>query len=430
MRTRSACSAPAGTTFRNSYVSLPALLPLPGDVPHRAVRAQPRRPRTDQRYTDLDSANTLAVWLRSREVPDRDGRQVPERLRDRRRHPRAVPTPWRSRRAGADGSRSPAGPSSSRYGFKLNENGQAPLLQAGQPGNYIDYVLAAKVNGLRQGRAPKPEAVLPLLQPEQPSRRGGRFAIWSTRDPEPAPRHLGAARRDLRPAAAELRRGGRHRQAAAGAGASRVSPTRRSPTSTAATAAGSRACSPSTTRSTGIVGLVRKYGDKRKTFFIFTSDNGVELGAHRIEFKNFLYEEGDARSADHPRPRLPGGETRTSSVANIDLAPTIAPAHQGSAPDWRDGRPLAAACWPVTRPTRTNRDLLFESQAYDGSAGIRRGPLGLHLDDNGDDGALQPRRPTRTSSRTSPQLPAFAGIRAQLDARLAQIRACAGASCP
>ena len=76
---------------------LPALLPLAGDLPHRAVRAQPRRhlDRAAQRLQRPQPRQHPRRLAAQRRLPDRDGRQVPERLRDRRRHPRAGP-----RRAG------------------------------------------------------------------------------------------------------------------------------------------------------------------------------------------------------------------------------------------------------------------------------------------------------------------------------------------
>ena len=59
---------------------LSALLPVPGDLPDRAVRAQPRRPHRPalRRSRQLEHARGLAA---AGQVPDRDGRQVPERLR-------------------------------------------------------------------------------------------------------------------------------------------------------------------------------------------------------------------------------------------------------------------------------------------------------------------------------------------------------------
>ena len=105
-----------------------------------------------------------------------------------------------------------------------------------------------------------------------------------------------------------------------------------------------------------IFGLVRKYGDKRKTFFIFTSDNGLMMGAHRIEFKDYPYEEARAGAADHPRPGLPAEAiTRNQLVANIDLAPDDHGAHRRN-PGAADGRDPPAAARPESlRRRRTAR---------------------------------------------------------------------------
>ena len=209
-----------------------------------------------------------------------------------------------------------------RYRYKLNENGSSATTSDGAT-NYVTDVLGSKVNQLRQAVGAQPEAVLPLVQPDRPARRGG-----------PAVRvHAGPAAR------------ARATSAATGTSPLRGRPNfneedvsdkpdkvqdlprlsdERSPTSTGATAAGSRACSRWTRRSKRIVGRVRKAGDKRKTYIFFTSDNGLQLGAHRLMFKYYLYEECDAGAADHPRPGHPGGRARPELVSNIDLAPTIA----------------------------------------------------------------------------------------------------------
>ena len=65
-RSRTRRSAARAPTFANSFTNWPLLLPVAGDLPHRPVRAQPRRarqPAPDGGFDRLDDAETLPVWL-------------------------------------------------------------------------------------------------------------------------------------------------------------------------------------------------------------------------------------------------------------------------------------------------------------------------------------------------------------------------------
>jgi N-acetylglucosamine-6-sulfatase len=170
---------------------------------------------------------------------------------------------------------------------------------------------------------------------------------------------------------------------------------------------------------------VRKYGDKRKTFFVFTSDNGLELGAHRIMFKDYLYEEGERVPLIIRGPGIPEGAVRDQLVSNIDLAPTILEitrAHPGRAMDGISLLPLAK-----DPSAGANRDLLFESFDF-GIFGIRRGPWKFNQYDNGDRELYNLNTdPHELTSRDGD--PSVAAIEAELAARLAQLKGCAGPTC-
>ena len=119
-----------------------------------------------------------------------------------------------------------------------------------------------------------------------------------------------------------------------------------------------------------IVGLVGKYGDMRKTYFIFTSDNGLQLGAHRIEFKDYLYEEGERVPLIIRGPGVPVDTVRNQlSRTSTSLRPSPRSPGRCRAGPW-----TASPCCPSRRTPRSsaNRDLLFES--FDvGTFGVRRG---------------------------------------------------------
>jgi N-acetylglucosamine-6-sulfatase len=412
-----------GTTFRNSYVSYPLCCPsrasfLTGQYAHN------HGVLTDQRFGDLDSSNTLAVWLRRAKYRTAmvgkylNGYGVPPFS------PREVPKGWTQWYALT------AGTEQHRYGFKLNENGKVHHYGRKQS-NYIDYVLDSKVNAVLKQWTISPKPFFIYYNPNNPHGESGT-PFWSTRDPEPAPQYLGAFGdisaphppnfdeanvsdkpeqvRDIPHLSddqlADIDRRYRGRLESLLSVDDEVK---------------------------RIFGLVRKYGDKQKTFFIFTSDNGLELGAHRIEFKNFLYEEGERVPLIIRGPGFPENTTRDQLAANIDLAPTIT-SLTGAVPGRvMDGIPLLPL---AENPANgANRDILFESPDI-GTYGIRRGPWKYNLWNNGDEELYNldtdpyeltnllydPPGPNGPSAQDL-------AIAAQLGARLLQLKTCNGASC-
>ena len=424
-----------GTTFSNSYVSYPLCCPsratfLTGQYAHN------HGVLTDQRFGDLDSSNTLAVWLRRAKYRTAmvgkylNGYGITQ--------PRLIPPGWKQWFALTHGTEQ------KRYKFDLNENGKIRYYPR-KVRNYIDFVLDSKVNGLLKRWAPSPKPFFIYYNPNNPH---GERALppWSTRDPEPAPQYLGhfgdipAPRypnfdeadeadkpqivRDLpRLSDAELADIDRRYRGRIESLLSVDDEVAR------------------------IVGLVRKYGDKRKTLFIFTSDNGLQMGAHRIEFKNYLYEESERVPLIIRGPGFPAGVTRDQLVANIDLAPTIVKLTRARPARVMDGMPLQ----PLAQDSsvEANRDLLFESfdlgetNFQDQSFGIRRGqwayneyfPVGNGpLSDHAELYNLttdpyelhnllyDPPGPTDPS-------PTDVALASELSARLTQLRNCSGATC-
>jgi N-acetylglucosamine-6-sulfatase len=416
MRNTLALLGAHGTTFKNSYVSYPLCCPsratfLTGQYAHN------HGVLTDQRYGDLDNTNTLAVWLRRAKYRTAmvgkylNGYGVV--------FPREVPPGWSKWFGLTDGTEQ------HRYGFKLNENGKVRHYPR-KPANYIDYVLDSKVDGVLKRWTPSPKPFFLYYNPNNPHGESGT-PFWSTRDPEPAPQYLGvfgdatAPRtpnfdeanvsdkpeqiQDIPPLSddqlADIDRRYRGRQESLLSVDDEV---RR------------------------IVTLVRKYGDKRKTFFIFTSDNGLEMGAHRIEFKDYLYEEGERVPLIIRGPGFPQNTTRDQLVANVDLAPTIT-ALTGTRPGrTMDGIPLLPLAQDPS--DQANRSLLFES--FDiGTFGVRQGPWAYNQWNDGGEELynLETDPYELTNLLFGPGKSSYTAIRNQLAARLAQLKTCAGASC-
>jgi arylsulfatase A-like enzyme len=369
---------------------------------------------TDQRFTDLDSSNTLAVWLRRAKYRTAmvgkylNGYGVVD--------PRQIPPGWKQWFTLTGGTEQ------KRYGFRLNENGKVHFYGR-KPANYIDYVLGAKVNGLLKAWAPSPKPFFLYYNPNNPHGEKGT-PIWSTRDPEPAPQYLGTFGDIQAPRYPNFDEPNVSDKPEQIRGIPRLS---------------DRDIADIDRRYRGrlesllsvddeikkIVGLVRKYGDKRKTFFIFTSDNGLELGAHRIEFKDYLYEEGERVPLIIRGPGIPQNTTRDQLVANIDLAPTIvslARATPGRVMDGINLLPLAN-----DPSVSTDRSILFESVDLD-IYGVRRGPWSYNRYSDGEEELYNldsdPYQLTNVADD-----PGLASLKASLAADLARLRTCSGATC-
>jgi N-acetylglucosamine-6-sulfatase len=416
MRNTLSLLAAHGTNFKNSYVSYPLCCPsratfLTGQYAHN------HHVLTDQRFGDLDSSNTLAVWLRRAKYRTAmvgkylNGYGVVD--------PRHIPKGW-TQWYGLTG-----GTEQHRYGFKLNENGKVRHYSR-KPANYIDYVLDSKLNAVLKQWTISPKPFFIYYNPNNPHGEAGT-PFWSTRDPEPAPQYLGVFG-DLTaphpPNFDEANVSDKPQQVKeiphlSDAQIADIDRRYRGRLESLLSV---------DDEVKRIVGLVRKYGDKRKTFFIFTSDNGLELGAHRIEFKNFLYEEGERVPLIIRGPGFPEGATRDQLVANIDLAPTIT-ALTGTPPGRvMDGTPLL----PLAKNPAdgANRDILFESPDI-GAYGIRRGPWKYNLWNNGDEELynLNDDPYELTNLLFGGGASSYTDIRDQLNARLQQLRTCNGDSC-
>jgi N-acetylglucosamine-6-sulfatase len=418
MRNTLALLAAHGTTFQNSYVSYPLCCPsratfLTGQYAHN------HHVLTDQRYGDLDSSNTLAVWMRRAKYRTAmfgkylNGYGVPPFS------PSEVPSGWTQWYALTGGTEQ------HRYGFKLNENGKVHHYPR-RPSNYIDYVLDSKVNAVLKRWTISPKPFFIYYNPNNPHGEAGT-PIWSTRDPEPAPQYLGAFGNITAPHPPNFDEADvsdkpeqiRNMPHLSDAELSDIDRRYRGRLESLLSV---------DDEVKRIFGLVRKYGDKRRTFFVFTSDNGLELGAHRIEFKNFLYEEGERVPLVIRGPGFPQGVVRSQLAANIDLAPTITSLTGVPAGRVMDGIPLLPLAQNPS--SGNNRDILFESPDI-GAYGIRQGPWKYNSWNNGDEELYNLNNDPYelTNLLHGSPTPSEITIRNQLNARLTQLRTCNGASC-
>jgi len=125
-----------------------------------------------------------------------------------------------------------------------------------------------------------------------------------------------------------------------------------------------------------IVELVADRNQLDRTFFVFTSDNGLHLGEHRIaNDKNTPYEEAIRVPLGIIGPGTGRGVKRTEMVVNIDLAPTILELANIPIPAYMDGRslvPLLEADSPT--PSTWRQRFLLEHYAPYAGEGLNIDP--------------------------------------------------------
>ena len=150
------------------------------------------------------------------------------------------------------------------------------------------------------------------------------------------------------------------------------------------------------------------------------------MGEHRLESKQWLYEESARVPLIIAGPGIPAGEVRQQIVGNIDLAPTIFDLTNATpmrAPDGISLVPLAASS-----AAQADRDILLENAK---SAAVRtpgwmyaehRTKLGLERE-------LYDLEADPFELRSLDSDPAYSAVRAELAARLDELRDCAGAAC-
>jgi N-acetylglucosamine-6-sulfatase len=181
-----------------------------------------------------------------------------------------------------------------------------------------------------------------------------------------------------------------------------------------------------------VIRALRDAGELDETIVIFTSDNGMFHGEHRIQFGKFLVYEPSVRVPLIIRgPRMARGVTNTSLVANVDLAPTILDFAKAEPLRTVDGRSLVPLMSGSS--TRFDRSIVLES-------GPNGGPLlpvyhavrtqrYVYVEYETGDRELYDLQvdPYELDNRSGD--PAIAQVERDLAARLARLRDCAGSAC-
>ncbi len=415
-----------GTTFRNSYVSFPLCCPsratfLTGQYSHNHGVFTTELPNG---YNGLNHANTLPVWLRSAGYRTAmvgkylNGYGIDDGIVEPTIDALEIPPGW-SEWYGLTG-----GLEQRRYKYKLNEQGKIRFYKAGAR-NYVTDVLSSKAVDFVDRQAPFPKPFFMWFNPTAPHGEAGVFP-GALRDPAPAPRHLGRYEFSSAPRTPSFDE----------ADVTDKPPSvRTTPKLTVEQIADIDRRYRSRLESLlsvddavrQIVGRLKKTGDLKRTYIFFTSDNGLLLGAHRLLFKNYIYEESTRVPLIVRGPQFPKGVVRDPLVSNVDLAPTITELTGATPGLTMDGRSLV----PVAQNPAAGaaREILFESEVNDGSVGVRSGSF-VFIDNESESPELYDLSTDPFQISNLAALPGFAAKRAELQAKVNAYRTCAGASCP
>ncbi|MFL5331857.1 MAG: sulfatase, partial [Geminicoccaceae bacterium] len=177
------------------------------------------------------------------------------------------------------------------------------------------------------------------------------------------------------------------------------------------------------------------------TYVVFTSDNGVFLGEHRLPHgKNVPYDEAIGLPLVVRGPGVAAAATNSALVANIDLAPTLAALAGVASPTFVDGRSLVPLL--VGQEPETGRQALLlegfggvSDDSVDGSgepadrafAGLRTANALYARYDTGEQELYDlVADPAELGNRITEADP---GIVAALAERVAEVKTAAGAAC-
>jgi arylsulfatase A-like enzyme len=416
--------AAQGTTFDSSYVSFALCCPsratfLTGQYAHNH-RVLSNTPPFGG-YGRLRGRNTLPVWLEEAGYKTVLVGKYLNGYGDRK--PREIPPGWTEWYGAVNHS------AYRYYGYVMNENGRLVKYGTG-PMSYQTDVYGRKAAQVVRRLAPEKAPFFMWVTFLAPHIGGpptpGRSALTSL----PAPRHLGRYATAALPTPASFNELDVSDKPAQVRGRPELTEQKISEI-TERYQLGLESLLAVDDAVSRIMDALRRSGELENTLIVFTSDNGFLQGEHRIPIGKIWPYEPSARVPLIMRgPGIPAGLHLRQTVANIDLAPTIADyarARAGLTMDGMSLRPLFAdpgIFW--------GRDLLHEGPLNDQlqmKFSVVRTPRWMysHRIAGGDELYDLQRDPDQlTNLRLDP---ASAGIREALRSRLEALSTCRGAAC-
>lgn len=178
-------------------------------------------------------------------------------------------------------------------------------------------------------------------------------------------------------------------------------------------------------------------GKLNNTIVIYTSDNGILYGQHRLRGKQVLYEQSMRVPLLMRGPHIPTGEIRDQMVNNLDVVATIVAAARAVPDHTVDGRNLFPLIKDATMPWRTA--MLGQGWDFDASTGIYYPMIairtaqyvyGEHQSDKwGSEYELYDLQADPDQMANSAGDPAYQTVRNQLASILVKLKSCFGAHC-
>lgn len=400
-----------GTTFANAFVAFPQCCPsrvsfLTGQYPHNHGVAE-RFPREVDNYRAFNARESLPVWLgKAGYETAQVGRYLNGYGRGAGRT--EIPRGWDSWVAPVDHTEF------KYFDYTLNVNGRLVDYGASERDYQTDVIADFAVDQVDE-LARKRRPFFLNVSPVAPHRERRRECDVK-RTPRPAPRHTDLFEDRAFPRTASFNEEDMSDKPAI----YRV----REPVSEQCIDKGWRSELESLQAVDELVGRLvrslRRAGEFEQTLFVFTSDNGLMHGEHRLPFlKRVPYEEAIRVPLIVRGPGFEGG-TRDEMVSNIDLAPTIL--EQSGAQTGRghvlDGRPLGST------PFRT--ELLVEERGWS----ALRSPTGIYVEYKTGERELYDLVGDPFQIDSLHLDPDFAPLIDTLSDRLGQIENCRGAECP
>jgi arylsulfatase A-like enzyme len=412
-----------GTTFTNSFVTYAVCAPsrasiLTGQYAHNHGVLEGRPPRGSFRkfHAEGREASTIATWLRAAGYrTGLVGKYINyyPLLRDQK----YVPPGWDDWRGYFDTTSAVEG--HSYYGYQLNENGN--VVRYGEDAkDYLTDVLRDKALDF-VARTPDGQPFFLYLAEFAPHARVEAAERHESLFPDlKAPRPPNYDEEDVSDKPAWVK------------ALPRLTPEIAKATDEAFRAR-VQAMQAVDETIAALVKALQARGMLDNTYFFFTSDNGYEFGGHRMDHgKGDAYEESIRVPLIVRGPEVPQNKSEPSIALNIDLAPTFAAIAGADAPDTVDGRPLLRLLQGKATFKDWRDDFLVELYTRE-EGGITeysalRTTQHLYVEyASGErelyDVAKDPYQLHNLQASADPEL------LARLAARLAALKACAGASC-
>jgi len=414
-----------GVTFDNAFVSYPLCCPSrasfqTGQYAHNHGVLDNHPPNGG--YQAFDTKRALPVWLS--DAGYRTG-FVGKYLNGYGKGKAAteVPPGW------SDWYGLPASAKQRPFGFELNENGE---LVSYDDGEYKTGVLEDKAVSLLRDWDRDDRPFFLWVATDAPHKDAGADEK-ADRDPEPAPRDRGRFEREKAPRGESFNESDVSDKPGIVKGKRRLNKSEHAQidkiyrSQLESLIAVDRLVK-------SIVGKLRRRGELENTVVMFTSDNGFIRGQHRIESgKASLYDEAIRVPLLVRGPGFPEGDRDERVVGNVDLAPTILDLAGARADIDPDGGSLLPF---ESRREGWRPNLLLEVlERNTGNFVGVRAPRYAYAEYAKKNKHGEGKRELYDLYRDPKQLdnvagdPAYADELERLEARVAELRECAGAEC-